>query len=89
MNFGNKFNKWRHSAKVRLAGSAKSKKQIRSLVSFNFGQILSKIFSNVFDLFEAININSFLNQFTTLEFLFGSGILVILSWSILRSFKFR
>lgn len=51
--------------------------------------VLSKIFSNVFDLFEAININSFLNQFTTLEFLFGSGILVILSWSILRSFKFR
>ena len=49
---------------------------------------LSNLFGSVFDFLSTTNFAAFFNQFSVIQFIFGSGLVILVSYSLLKYFKF-
>lgn len=49
--------------------------------------VISKLFQSIFSALSLTNLDTFLNQFTTLSFLFGSGLVFAVGYSFLKFLK--
>lgn len=60
---------------------------IQDILNGDGDGILSKLVDVIFDSIAVTGFDTFLNRFTLLEFLFGSGLITLISLNLLKFFK--